>query len=75
MEVFFTFKTIHVLSRHKLAARDVACRIFREAKTSPKPNFKTKNIHFGKSRIAENCKKGDPLGFLKIQSVAKYLNN
>ena len=37
-----------------------------------KPNFKTKNIYFEKSHNAENCKKGDPFGFLKIQFVAKY---
>ena len=32
----------------------------------------TKNNHFGKSHNVENCKGGDPLGFLNIQFVAKY---
>ena len=32
----------------------------------------TKNIHFEKSHNVENCKRGDSLGFLKIQFVAKY---
>ena len=32
----------------------------------------TKNNHFEKSHNVENCKRGDPLGFLKIQFVAKY---
>ena len=34
----------------------------------------TKNNHFEKSHSVENCKRGDPLGFLKIQFVAKYQN-
>ena len=32
----------------------------------------TKNIHFEKSHNVGNCQRGDPLGFLKIQFVAKY---
>ena len=32
----------------------------------------TKNNHFKKSHNVENCKRGDLLGFLKIQFVAKY---
>ena len=32
----------------------------------------TKNNHFEKSHNVENCKRGNPLGFLKIQFVAKY---
>ena len=35
----------------------------------------TKKIHLEKSDNVENCKKGDPLGFLKIQFVAKYQKN
>ena len=38
-----------------------------------KSNFETTNNHFEKSHNAENCKKGDPLGFLEIQFVAIFL--
>ena len=37
-----------------------------------KPNFETKIIPLEKSHNAENCKKGGPLGFLNIHSVAKF---
>ena len=36
---------------------------------------KTKNIHFEKSHNAENCERGDILGFLKIQFVTNYQKN
>ena len=32
----------------------------------------TKNNNFEKSHNVENCKRGHPLGFLKIQFAAKY---
>ena len=32
----------------------------------------TKNNHLVKSHNAENCNRGNPLGFLKIQFVAIY---
>ena len=35
----------------------------------------TKNNHFEKSLNVENCERGDLLGFLKIQFVAKYQKN
>ena len=37
-----------------------------------KPKFKMENNHFEKFHNAENCKRKEPLGFLEIQSVAKY---
>ena len=40
-----------------------------------KTPFQTKNNHFEKSHNSENFKKGDTLGFLKVQFVAKYQNN
>ena len=36
------------------------------------PNFKTINDQFEKSRKTKNCEKGDPLGFLNTQIIAKY---
>ena len=32
-------------------------------------------LRLKKRKVFENCKRGDPLGFLKIQFVAKYQNN
>ena len=40
-----------------------------------KTKFNTKNNHFGKPHHSEKCKMGNPLGFLKIQFVAKHQIN
>ena len=39
-----------------------------------KIKFENGKSHFKKSHNAENCKRWDPLGFLKIQFVAKCQN-